>query len=95
MPPFFMGKIWKNVLFAVCDVWCDIPKILIAVRNMGEGINKRGGNAKLTVYPNTEHNAWDPTYSNPEVWAWMLSQRRVKKDTTDSGVSDMDSKRFG
>ena len=62
---------------------------------MVEGINKRGGNAKLTVYPDTEHNAWDPTYSNPAVWAWMLSQRRVKKDATDGGVSDMDSKRFG
>lgn len=62
---------------------------------MVEGINKRGGNAKLTVYPDTEHNAWDPTYKNPEVWAWLFSQRRVKKDTTDGGVSDMDSKRFG
>lgn len=62
---------------------------------MVEGINKRGGNAKLTVYPDTEHNAWDPTYKNPEVWAWLFSQRRVKKDATDGGVSDMDSKRFG
>ena len=32
--------------------------------------------AKLTVYPNAEHDAWSPTYSNPELYRWMLKHRR-------------------
>jgi predicted peptidase len=33
-------------------------------------------NVKLTVYPDAGHDAWTQTYDNPEVWAWLLAQRR-------------------
>ena len=62
---------------------------------MVEGINKRGGNAKLTIYPDTGHNAWDPTYGNPEVWKWMLAQRLGQKAAPLDEVKNMDSKNFG
>jgi predicted peptidase len=32
--------------------------------------------AKLTVYPNTEHDAWSQTYSNPELYRWLLEHKR-------------------
>lgn len=35
-----------------------------------------GGNAQLTVYPETGHNSWTRTYSDHELYAWMFSQRR-------------------
>ncbi len=41
---------------------------------MVEAINRCGGNAKLTLYRGVSHNAWDPTFQNPEVWQWLLSQ---------------------
>ena len=62
---------------------------------MVEGINKRGGNARLTIYPNTEHNAWDPTYGNSEVWEWVLAQRLGQKAAPVGDVKNMDSKNFG
>ncbi|MCI0640327.1 MAG: prolyl oligopeptidase family serine peptidase, partial [Gemmataceae bacterium] len=34
---------------------------------------------KFTLYPNAAHNSWTPTYSNPEVWDWLLKQKRVVK----------------
>ena len=39
--------------------------------------NKRdfGGNAKLTIYPENGHNSWDATFSNPEVYKWLLSHK--------------------
>ena len=40
-----------------------------------EKVNKRGGSAKLTVYPENEHNAWDDTFKNPEVFTWLLSHK--------------------
>ncbi len=41
--------------------------------NMVDAVNKCGGNAKLTIYPENEHDAWSDTYSNPEVFDWLLS----------------------
>lgn len=43
---------------------------------MVEAVNKRGGNAKLTIYPENKHDAWTDTYSNPDVFAWLLSHKR-------------------
>ncbi len=37
---------------------------------------KAPGNAKLTIYPEAGHNAWSDTYANPEVFTWLLSQRK-------------------
>jgi len=34
------------------------------------------GGAKLTVYPNAEHDAWSQTYSNPELYRWLLEHKR-------------------
>ncbi len=42
-------------------------------RNMVEAVNKKGGNAKLTLYENCGHDAWSQTYSNNAVYAWLLS----------------------
>lgn len=35
-----------------------------------------GGNVKLTIYPGVGHNSWDLTYADPELYRWLLSQRR-------------------
>ena len=42
---------------------------------MVERVNNFGGKAKLTIYPENDHNAWDDTFSNPEVYAWLLSHK--------------------
>lgn len=43
---------------------------------MVEAVKKSGGNAKLTVYPQTGHDSWTRTYENPEVFRWLLSHQR-------------------
>jgi len=48
-------------------------------RQMVEAINKHGGHAKLTVYPEAGHDAWTKTYDNPEIYQWLLRQRRRTK----------------
>ena len=40
-------------------------------------LNRRGGNARLTVYPESEHDSWSETYRNKEVFKWLLSHERV------------------
>jgi len=40
-----------------------------------KAIEKLGGNAKLTVYPEAGHDCWTPTYNNPQLYKWFLSHR--------------------
>ena len=42
---------------------------------MVDAINHRGGNAKLTIYPENGHDSWVDTYRNPEVFSWLLSHK--------------------
>lgn len=44
---------------------------------MVSAINKNGGNAKLTVLPNNDHNAWDSAFSLDEMWEWLFEQKRT------------------
>ncbi len=48
--------------------------------HMVKTINWFGGNAKITIIANADHNAWDYTYSNDEMWKWLFSQRRVTEN---------------
>lgn len=39
------------------------------------------GNVRLTVYPEAGHDSWTQTYDNPELYTWLLAQRRTAEDT--------------
>jgi predicted peptidase len=41
-----------------------------------DAVNKRGGSAKLTLYPDLGHNAWDRAYSDPALFEWLLAHSR-------------------
>lgn len=40
-------------------------------------LEKAGGKPKFTVYPDAGHDSWTETYANPELYKWLLEQRRV------------------
>lgn len=35
-----------------------------------------GGQPRYTEYPGVDHDSWTATYNNPELYAWLLTQRR-------------------
>ncbi len=41
---------------------------------------KEGGDPKLTVYPDAGHDSWTETYDNPELYEWLLAQKRATKE---------------
>ncbi|MEM7014756.1 MAG: prolyl oligopeptidase family serine peptidase [Verrucomicrobiota bacterium] len=45
-------------------------------QEMVNAIQKAGGNAKLTSYPNVGHDSYTQTYANPELYVWLLKQAR-------------------
>jgi len=44
---------------------------------MVEAVKRYGGEAKLTVYPEATHDSWTATYDNPELYKWLLEQKRA------------------
>lgn len=60
---------------------------------MVEKINKLGGNAKLTIYPENAHNAWTDTYQNQEVFNWLL--QHTNKNDQDTADVYTDAAKFG
>jgi len=43
---------------------------------MHRAIRACGGQPRLTIYPDLGHNSWDPAYDDPELYLWLLKQRR-------------------
>lgn len=52
-------------------VFCEESKKMV------EKVNAKGGNAKLTVFPENGHDAWTNAYNNPELYEWLLSHKRI------------------
>ncbi|MGH8263840.1 MAG: prolyl oligopeptidase family serine peptidase, partial [Steroidobacteraceae bacterium] len=46
---------------------------------MVQAINDCGGDARMTVYPDTGHDAWTQAYATEELYAWLLRHRRYRE----------------
>lgn len=45
--------------------------------DMVQALEKAGGKPKFTVYPDAGHDSWTATYNNPELYKWLLEQKRA------------------
>ena len=75
----YMADKFKNV-----PVWAfhgakDNVVPPVKSEEMVNAINARGGNARLTVYPDAAHDSWTATYDNPELYDWFLKHRKSRK----------------
>ncbi len=43
---------------------------------MVKTLKAAGSDVKYTVYPFANHNSWTETYNNPELYKWMLAQKK-------------------
>ena len=76
------GMYWNASRLKNIPVWAfhgDIDKTVDKTESvkMTEAVNKAGGNARLTIYPQCGHDAWSQTYRNPEVFEWLKSQKKT------------------
>ncbi len=88
MPKFFAaivpicggGMYWNAGRLINVPVWafhgakdtCVFPE---ESEKMVNAVNRCGGKAKLTIYPENTHDSWSDTYKNPEVFAWLLEHK--------------------
>lgn len=72
------GMYWNAERLKNVPVWAfhgqDDPVVLLREsEEMVNAVNRFGGNAKLTVYPNCQHDCWTQTFANKEVFSWLLA----------------------
>ena len=46
---------------------------------MVEALKKANGNVKFTVYPEAGHDSWTEAYNDPELFKWLLEQKRTPR----------------
>ena len=44
-------------------------------RRMALALKAAGGNVRYTEYKGVGHNSWDPAYTDPDFFPWLLSHR--------------------
>ena len=61
--------------------WCfhgDADRMISVERSreMIRAIKNAGGRPLYHEYPGVGHNCWDRTYANPDLYEWLLLQKR-------------------
>ena len=70
--------------FAHVAVWVfhgakDTAVPLERSEQMVEALKKAEANVKFTVYPEAGHDSWTEAYNNPELYEWLLQQKRTER----------------
>lgn len=79
------GEAFTAKYFAHLPVWAfhgakDAGVPLERSQEMVDALKKKGGSPKLTIYPEAGHDSWTETYNNPELYKWLLKQKRSPKE---------------
>ncbi len=45
-----------------------------------EELREKGGNVRMTIAPQTGHLVWTSAYNNPELYGWLLQQKRQPRE---------------
>ncbi|RPH34911.1 phospholipase [bacterium] len=45
-------------------------------QEMVDALKRAGGLPRFTIYPEAEHDSWTETYNSPELYSWLLQQRK-------------------
>ncbi len=53
----------------------DITPFDVSER-MVKKLQEIGGNVKFTIYEGADHNIWERTYANDEIYTWLFAQRK-------------------
>ena len=48
-------------------------------KKMVEALKKNGGDPKFTIYSEAGHDSWTQAYNTPELYEWLLQQKRTGK----------------
>lgn len=75
------GETAEAYKIKLLPVWIfhDIGDTLVPysyAEEMYDSLMAHGGDVRLTTYYNNNHNCWNETYANPELYDWFLSHQK-------------------
>ena len=73
--PYLAGNLKSVPIWAFHGAKDSVVPVAESER-MVDAVKKTGGNAKLTVYPEAQHDSWTETYNNPALYEWLLKQSK-------------------
>jgi predicted peptidase len=79
--PVFLAGPEKRQALGTLGIWAfhgakDMVVPLLESERMVSALKRTGHKAKLTVYPDAEHDSWTETYNNPAIYEWLLEHKR-------------------
>jgi len=88
------GMYWNAARLVNVPIWAFHGGLDPAVfpeesQKMVDAVNRRGGKAKLTIYPENGHNAWSDTYKNYDVFEFLLSHKNENIKDLINDFNDM------
>jgi len=60
-------------------------------QQMVEAIQEAGGDAKLTIFPDTGHGISHLVYNDDKFYEWLIAQKRLIRDSSENSLSDADA----
>lgn len=78
----FVSNLQKRVPLRTLPVWAfhgakdETVPLAESERMVGLLQRLKVESVKLTVYPEAKHDSWTETYNNPELYRWLLQQKR-------------------
>jgi predicted peptidase len=50
-------------------------------RQMASSLGLAGADVKLTLYPDANHNSWEPAFAEKDLLPWLFTQRKKQRQT--------------
>ena len=73
--PYLVDSIKDVPVWAFHGAKDDVVDVKKTIEMVG-ALKACGGNVKLTIYPEAEHDSWTQTYENKEVYEWLLKHSK-------------------
>lgn len=75
------GMYWNAARLKNIPIWAfhgALDEVVLPEESikMVRAVNKSGGKAKITVFANADHNAWDAAFALDDMWDWMFEQSK-------------------
>ncbi|MDX1409096.1 MAG: glycoside hydrolase family 3 N-terminal domain-containing protein, partial [Saprospiraceae bacterium] len=72
-------------IWAIHGMKDDVVSPNLSIR-MVRAIQQKGGLARITLFPEANHNSWDPAFADPEFLSWMFAQRNTGPSASSARV---------
>lgn len=85
-------NIWKLRHMPVWNFHGKLDEVvpLSSSEVMVNALKKVNSNVKFTIYPETYHDSWVQAYNDPNLYDWLLKQKKYKHEEIQLSIKDLE-----